>query len=191
VTGWLLAAAPAHGEAQHTIGPAYQLIIIDTKQGNTSQFQGPGISYVATLGGLWGFQGAFTAYFPLTAYQNGTHITVGDYYSSAWGIDAVFAASRRVCFPPALQLDLGFGPHLDGVAMKGKRIGNNNGYADFNSFTMGLGVSAILRWRLGSGPVTLGAFGTGAVDFLDLLHGGDLSVGFGVSGGAVVGVDLQ
>jgi len=188
---WLLAAAPARGEAQHTIGPAYQLMIIDTKQGNTSQFQGPGVSYVATLGGLWGFQGTFTAYFPLAAYQNGTHVTVSDVYTSAWGIDAVFAVLRRVCFPPALQLDLGFGPHLDGVAMKGKRTSSNNGYSDFNSFTMGLGVSAVLRWRLGSGPVTVGAFGTGAVDFLDLLHGGDLSVGFGVSGGAVVGVDLQ
>lgn len=189
--GGLLAAAPARGEAQHTLGPSYQVMIIDTKQGNTSTLQGPALSYVATLGGVWGFQGTFTAYFPVTAYQNGTHLTVGDFYTSAWGIDAVFAASRRVCFPPALQLDLGFGPHLDGVAMKGKRIGNNNGYADFNSFTMGLGVSAVLRWRVGSGPVSLGAFSTGAVDFLDLLHGGDLSVGYAVSVGALVGVDLQ
>jgi hypothetical protein len=43
---------------------------------------------------------------------------------------------------------------------------------------------------VGSGPVTLGAFGSGAVDFIDLLHGGDLSVGYGLTTGAVVGVDL-
>ena len=38
--------------------------------------------------------------------------------------------------------------------------------------------------------VTVGAFGSGAVDFVDLLHGGDLSVGFGITTGALVGVDL-
>jgi hypothetical protein len=191
VLGWVGTSAPARGEAQHTLGPSWQLMVIDTKQGNTSSVQGPGVSYAATLGGNWGFQGTFTAYFPLTAYQNGKHITVSDVYSSAWGIDAVLAASRRLCFSSSLQLDVALGPHLDGLVMKGQRTSTNNGYTDFNSFTMGVGVSAVLRWRLGSGPLILGAFGSGAVDFLDLLHGGDLSVGYGITAGALVGVTLQ
>ena len=88
-----------------------------------------------------------------------------------------------------IQLDVGLGPHFDGLVMKGNRY-TNNGYTDFNSFTAGLGMNALLRWRVGSGPVTLAAFGSGAVDFLDLLHGGDLSVGYALTLGALVGVDL-
>jgi hypothetical protein len=185
----LATAAPVRAEAQHTLGPSYQLTIINTKQSNESVLQAPGITYAATLGGAWGFQGTFTAYFPVSAYQNGKYVSVADTYSSAWGIDAVFAAMRRLCFLSNLQLDLGLGPHIDGVVMKGKRLANS-GFSDFNSFTLGIGASAVVRWRLGSGPVTVGAFGNGAVDFVDLLHGGDLSVGYGVTTGALVGVDL-
>jgi hypothetical protein len=185
----LLAGTGALAQAQHTVGPSYQLVVIHTKQDNASVLQAPGISYAATLGGAWGFQGIFTAFFPVSAYQNATHFTVSDVYSSAWGVDAIFAAARRLCFSSGIQLDLGLGPHFDGVVMKGKRIANS-GFSDFNSFTLGVGVSAVLRWRVGSGPVTLGAFGSGAVDFIDLLHGGDLSVGYGLTTGAVVGVDL-
>jgi hypothetical protein len=193
----LTAAAPAFAQAQHTVGPSYQLTIINSKSGNESVLQAPGITYAATLGGVWGFQGTFTAFFPVSAYQNGVHVTISDVYSSAWGIDAVFAISRRLCFAAGVQLDVGFGPHFDGVAMKGKRFNNNtNGYSDFNSFTLGIGVSAVLRWRVGSGPLSIGAFGSGAVDFVDLLHkglngGGDLSSGIGVTTGAVVGFDIQ
>jgi hypothetical protein len=176
-------------EAQHTLGPSYQLTIINTKQNNESVLQAAGVTYAASLGGAWGFQGVFTAYFPISAYQNGKYVSVADTYSSAWGIDAIFAAMRRLCFLSNLQVDLGLGPHIDGLVMKGKRFANS-GFSDFNSFTLGIGASAVVRWRVGSGPVTVGAFGNGAVDFVDLLHGGDLSVGYGVTAGALVGVDL-
>ena len=73
--------------------------------------------------------------------------------------------------------------------MKGLRIGHS-GFSDFDSFTLGVGMNAVLRWRVGSGPVSVAAFGSGSVDFVDLLHGGDLSTGFGVTTGALVGVDL-
>ncbi len=179
----------ALADAQHTIGPSYQLTVINTKQGNQSLVQAPGISYAATLGSEWGFQANFTGYFPVSAYQNQMHVDISTVYSSAWGIDAVFAAMRRFCFLAGIQLDVGLGPHFDGLVMKGNRY-TNNGYTDFNSFTAGLGMNALLRWRVGSGPVTLAAFGSGAVDFLDLLHGGDLSVGYALTLGALVGVDL-
>jgi hypothetical protein len=190
-TGLLLSlvGTSALADGQHTIGPSYQLTIINTKQGNESVLQSPGISYVATVGGAWGFQTDFTVFFPVSAYQNGTHVDIGSTYTSAWGIDVVFAAMRRLCFQAGLQLDIGLGPHFNGVSMKGQRIGHS-GFSDFNSFIMGVGMNAVLRWRVGTGPVSVGAFGSGAVDFLDLLHGGDLSLGFGVTTGAVVGVDL-
>ena len=184
-----LAATQALADAsQQTLGPSYQLTIINSKQGYESVLQAPGITYAATLGSAWGFQTTFTAFFPVSAYSNGIYYSVADTYTSAWGIDAIFAAARRLCFRWGLQLDLGLGPHFNGVVMKGQRTGA--GFSDFNSFTLGVGMNAILRWRVGSGPVSLGAFGSGAVDFIDLLHGGDLSVGFGVTTGAVVGVDL-
>jgi hypothetical protein len=179
----------AAAESQQTIGPSYQLTVINTKQGNESVLQSPGISYAATLGGAWGFQTTFTAFFPVSAYQNGAHFDISSVYSSAWGIDVIFAAERRLCFPAGIQLDVGLGPHFNGVVMKGERIGHS-GFSDFSSFTAGVGLNAVLRWRVGSGPVSVGAFGSGAVDFLDLLHGGDLSVGWGITTGALVGVDL-
>ncbi|MGO9832426.1 MAG: hypothetical protein ACLPJH_20060 [Myxococcaceae bacterium] len=185
-----LGGTRARADAQHTIGPSYQLTVIETKQGNTSLVQAPGISYAATLGSEWGFQANFTGYFPVTAYQNQTEYHVSTYYSSAWGIDAVFAAMRRFCFVAGIQLDVGVGPHFDGLVMKGNRYADNGGIADFNSFTAGVGLNALLRWRVGHGPVSLAAFGSGAVDFLDLLHGGDLSVGYALTVGALVGVDL-
>lgn len=184
-----LASLPALADAEHTIGPSYQLTIINTKQGNESVLQSPGITYAATLGGAWGFQTTFTAFFPVSAYQNQTHVDISGTYGSAWGIDVIFAAARRLCFRSGIQLDLGLGPHFNGVVMKGLRIGHS-GFSDFNSFTLGVGMNAVLRWRVGSGPVSVGAFGSGAVDFLDLLHGGDLSTGFGVTTGALVGVEL-
>jgi hypothetical protein len=194
---WALAAAVlfwaasirAEAESQQTLGPSYQLTIINSKQGNESVLQSPGITYAATLGGAWGFQTTFTIFFPVSAYQNQTHVDISSTYSSAWGIDVIFAAARRLCFQAGIQLDLGLGPHFNGVVMKGERMGHT-GFSDFNSFTLGLGLNAVLRWRVGSGPVSVGAFGSTSVDFLDLLHGGDLSVGFGVTTGAVVGVDL-
>jgi hypothetical protein len=194
---WALAAAilvcaastRVEAESQQTLGPSYQLTIINSKQGNESVLQSPGITYAATLGGAWGFQTTFTIFFPVSAYQNQTHVDISSTYSSAWGIDVIFAAARRLCFQAGIQLDLGLGPHFNGVVMKGERMGHT-GFSDFNSFTLGLGLNAVLRWRVGSGPVSLGAFGSTSVDFLDLLHGGDLSVGFGVTTGAVVGVDL-
>ena len=185
--------------AQHTIGPSYQLMIINTKtcdaagHCNQSLVQGPGISYVATLGATWGFQAQFTGYFPVSAYQTvggvQTPVDISSVYSSAWGIDAIFAAMRRFCFVAGLQLDVGLGPHFDALVMKGDRFGNS-GYSDFYSFTLGMGLNTVLRWRVGTGPVSLAAFASGAVDFVDLLHGGNLSVGFGVTTGALVGVDL-
>jgi hypothetical protein len=178
----------AQAESQQTLGPSYQLTIINSKQGVESVLQSPGISYAATLGSAWGFQTTFTAFFPVSAYSNQAHVDISSTYSSAWGIDVVFAAMRRLCFPAGIQLDVGLGPHFNGVVMKGLRTGP--GFSDFNSFTLGIGMNAVLRWRLGSGPVSVGAFGSGAVDFIDLLHGGDLSVGFGLSTGALVGVDL-
>jgi hypothetical protein len=193
----LLASGPALAQAQHTIGPSYQLTVIHAKSGNDSVLQAPGITYAATLGGAWGFQGTFTAYFPVSAYQNDAHVSISDVYSSAWGVDAVFAIVRRICFVSGLQLDIGIGPHFDGVAMKGKRFSNNtNGFSDFSSFTLGVGATAVLRWRVGSGPLSIGAFGSGAVDFVDLLHkglqgGGDLSIGYGVTTGALVGFDIE
>ncbi|MGO8970115.1 MAG: hypothetical protein ACLQDQ_11160 [Myxococcaceae bacterium] len=180
----------ARADAQHTIGPSYQLTVINTKQGNQSLVQAPGISYAATLGSEWGFQANFTGYFPVSAYQNGMHFDIPTIYSSAWGIDAVFAAMRRFCFLAGIQLDVGLGPHFDGLVMKGNRYANNGGYSDFNSFTAGVGLNALLRWRVGHGPVSLAAFGSGAVDFLDLLHGSDLNVGYALTAGALVGVDL-
>jgi len=180
----------ALADAQHTVGPVYQLTVIETKQGNTSLVQAPGVSYAATLGSEWGFQANFTGYFPVAAYQNSVHVDVSSVYSSAWGIDAVFAAMRRFCFQAGLQLDLGVGPHFDGLVMKGNRTINGSGYSDFNSFTAGLGMNALLRWRVGHGPVSLAAFGSGAIDFLDLLHGGDLSIGYALTAGALVGIDL-
>jgi hypothetical protein len=183
------AGARARAESQQTLGPSYQLTIINTKQGNESVLQSPGITYAATLGGAWGFQTTFTVFFPVSAYQNQTHVDISSTYSSAWGIDVIFAAERRLCFRSGIQLDLGLGPHFNGVVMKGERVGHS-GFSDFNSFTLGVGMNAVLRWRVGSGPVSVGAFGSGSVDFVDLLHGGDLSVGFGVTTGAVVGVDL-
>ncbi len=185
--------------AQHTVGPSFQLTIINTKtcdsagRCNQSLVEAPGVTYVATLGSTWGFQAQFTGYFPVSATQTvsgvQTHVDISSIYSSAWGIDAIFAAMRRFCFVAGLQLDVGLGPHFDGLVMKGNRFANT-GYSDFNSFTLGLGMNAVLRWRVGTGPVSLAAFGSGAVDFLDLLHGGNLSVGFGVTTGALVGVDL-
>ena len=183
----------ALAESQQTLGPSYQLTIINTKQGNQSVLQSPGITYAATLGAAWGFQTTFTIFFPVSAYQNtnqtSTHVDISSTYSSAWGIDVVFAAMRRLCFRAGIQLDLGLGPHFNGVVMKGQRFGHS-GFSDFNSFTLGVGINAVLRWRVGSGPVSVGAFGSGAVDFIDLLHGGDLSVGYGLTTGALVGVDL-
>jgi hypothetical protein len=184
-----LVSTRALADAQHTLGPSYQLTIINSKQGNESILQSPGITYAATLGGAWGFQTDFTVFFPVSAYQNQTHVDISNTYSSAWGIDVIFAAMRRLCFRAGIQLDLGLGPHFNGVVMKGLRVGHS-GFSDFNSFTLGVGMNAVLRWRVGSGPISVGAFGSGAVDFLDLLHGGDLSVGFGVTTGALVGVDL-
>jgi hypothetical protein len=183
------ASTRAAADSQQTLGPSYQLTIINSKQGNQSVLQSPGITYAATLGGAWGFQTTFTVFFPVSAYQNQTHVDISNTYSSAWGIDVIFAAARRLCFRAGIQLDLGLGPHFNGVVMKGERTGQN-GFSDFNSFTLGVGFNAVLRWRVGSGPVSLGAFGSTSVDFLDLLHGGDLSVGFGLTTGAVVGVDL-
>ena len=179
----------ALADSQQTLGPSYQLTVINSKQGNESVLQSPGITYAATLGSAWGFQTNFTIFFPVSAYQNGMHVDISSTYSSAWGIDVVFAAARRLCFRAGIQLDVGLGPHFNGVVMKGERIGHS-GFSDFNSFTLGLGMNAVLRWRVGSGPVSVGAFGSGAVDFIDLLHGGDLSVGFGLTTGALVGVDL-
>jgi hypothetical protein len=179
----------AMAESQQTLGPSYQLTILNTKQGNESVLQSPGITYAATLGGAWGFQTTFTIFFPVSAYQNNMHFDISSTYNSAWGVDVVFAAERRLCFRSGIQLDLGVGPHFNGVVMKGQRIGNS-GFSDFNSFTLGVGMNAVLRWRVGSGPVSVGAFGSGAVDFVDLLHGGDLTVGFAVTTGALVGVDL-
>jgi hypothetical protein len=183
------AGTRALAESQQTIGPSYQLTVLNTKQGNESVLQSPGITYAATLGGPWGFQTTFTIFFPVSAYQNGMHVDISSTYNSAWGVDVVFAAERRLCIRPGLQLDLGVGPHFNGVVMKGQRIGNS-GFSDFNSFTLGVGMNAVLRWRVGTGPVSVGAFGSGAVDFVDLLHGGDLTVGFALTTGAVVGVDL-
>jgi hypothetical protein len=184
-----LAGTSALADGEHTVGPSYQLTIINTKQGNESVLQSPGITYAASTGGAWGFQTTFTAFFPVSAYQNQMHFDVSSTYGSAWGIDVIFAAARRLCFRSGIQLDLGLGPHFNGVVMKGLRIGHS-GFADFNSFTLGLGMNAVLRWRVGTGPVSVGAFGSGAVDFVDLLHGGDLSSGFGVTTGALVGVEL-
>ena len=185
-----LAGSPAGAEEQqHTIGPSYQLTVINTKQGNASVLQSPGVTYALTVGEAWGFQSTVTAFFPVSAYQNQTHVDVSSTYGSAWGIDILLAAMRRLCFRSGVQLDLGLGPHFNGVVMKGLRIGHS-GFSDFNSFTLGIGVNAVLRWRLGSGPVSLGAFGSGSVDFIDLLHGGDLSTGFGLTTGALVGVEL-
>ena len=184
-----LVGTRAQAESQQTLGPSYQLTVINSKQGNESVLQSPGISYAATLGGEWGFQTTFTAFFPVSAYQNGTHVDIASTYSSAWGIDVLFAAARRLCFRAGIQLDLGLGPHFNGVVMKGERVGHS-GFSDFNSFTLGVGLNAVLRWRVGSGPLSVGAFGSGSVDFVDLLHGGDLSVGWGLTTGALVGVDL-
>lgn len=179
----------ALAESQQTLGPSYQLTVIKSRQGVESVLQSPGITYAATVGGVWGFQTTFTAFFPVSAYSNGSHVDISSTYSSAWGIDVVFAAVRRLCFRAGIQLDLGLGPHFNGLVMKGERFGHS-GFSDFNSFTLGIGVNAVLRWRVGSGPLSVGAFGSGAVDFIDLLHGGDLSVGFGMATGALVGVDL-
>jgi hypothetical protein len=185
----LLLCLSSRAEAQQTIGPSYQLTVINTKQGNESVLQSPGITYAGTMGDAWAFQPTFTLFFPVSAYQNQMHFDVSSTYGSAWGVDVVFAAARRICFRSGIQLDVGVGPHFNGVVMKGLRIGHS-GFSDFNSFTLGVGLNAVLRWRVGSGPFSVGAFGSGAVDFVDLLHGGDLSTGFGVTTGALVGVEL-
>jgi hypothetical protein len=168
-------AARAVADQQHGIGLDYQLTHVTSKEGSSYLLQSPGISYLVLAGHPWAFQGQLTALFPVAASEDGVGINPGAFYVSRVGLDAHAGVARRFKLGERFEGDLGLGAHLNGILLTGRQ-----GYRHFSSFTLGLGATAGLRyapWGTAGAHGVFGAFASGGLDFIDLIHGGDLRLG--------------
>jgi len=182
--GAVLASGRAAAEQQHGLAIDYQFTHLTSKEGSNYHFQSVGLSYLVLVGAPWAFQGQLTAMLPVTASQDGNYVDLNTYYSFRFGFDLEAGAARRFHLADRLDASVGVGAHLNGILLPGA-----TGYQNFTSLTAGLALTADLRyapWGTEGFHTVFGAFATGAIDFIDLIHGEDLRSGDMVTGGLFV-----
>ena len=138
----------------------------------------------------WGQRGLFihaTGLLPLQGHEDGRAANIHEFYSTHYGGDLLTGYQWRWQVSSSLQAEAGGGPHATFLVMKGV-----SGYRDFSASPLGLGAAALLRWRTGHTlsrwPMTVGLYGSAAVDLWDPIHGQDLRHGFTFSAGMTVGL---
>lgn len=174
----------ADADQQHGLGIDYQFTHLTSKEGSNYHFQSPGLSYIVIVGEPWAFQGQLTALIPVKASQDGRDVIPSEFYSFRFGFDLEAGGARRFRLMDRLEADVGVGAHLNGILLPG-----STGYQNFTSLTMGLALTADLRWAPWGTEgfhTVVGAFATGAIDFIDLIHGEDLRSGDMVTAGLLV-----
>jgi hypothetical protein len=182
--GAVLASGRASAEQQHGLAVDYQFTHLTSKEGSSYHFQSLGLSYLALVGAPWAFQGQLTAMLPVKGSQDGTYVDLGQYYSFRFGFDLEAGGARRFQLSDRMEASVGFGAHMNGLILPGA-----SGYQNFTSLTLGLALTADLRyapWGTEGFHTVFGAFATGAIDFLDLIHGEDLRAGDMVTAGILV-----
>jgi hypothetical protein len=180
----VFAAGQAAADQQHGLALDYQFTHLTSKEGSSYHFQSPGLSYLVLVGAPWAFQGQLTAMIPVKASQDGSSVEPSAYYSFRFGLDIEAGAARRFKLRDRLEASVGMGAHLNGIILPGAA-----GYQNFTSLTLGLALTADLRyapWGTEGFHTVFGAFATGAIDFIDLIHGEDLRSGDMVTAGLLV-----
>ncbi len=154
--------------------------------GHHYTFHSLGLGYLAS----WGRRGFFvhaTALLPLQGREDGRIANIHEFYGMHYGGDLLTGYHGRWRMSPSLEAEAGGGPHAAFLVMKGI-----TGYRDFSASPFGLGASGQLRWRTGHTlsrwPLSVGLFGSAAVDFWDPIHGNDLRHGFTFRAGVSVGL---
>jgi hypothetical protein len=180
----LFAPGQASADQQHGLAIDYQFAHLTSKEGSSYHFQSPGLSYLVLVGSPWAFQGQLTALLPVKASQDGKDVDPSTYYSFRFGLDLEAGIARRFKLRDRLEASVGAGAHLNGLILPGA-----SGYQNFTSLTLGLALTADLRyapWGTEGFHTVFGAFATGALDFIDLIHGEDLRAGDFVTAGLFV-----
>jgi len=141
-------------------------------------------------GSSWGSRGPFvhlTGLFPQQGREDGRVYALSPYYRLRYGGDLLTGFQWRWRAWDSVETETGAGVHALFLALKGIP-----GYRDFSASPLGLGGDAVLRWRtghaLGSWPLTVGLYGSAALDLYDPIHGDDLRHGFTFRTGVQIGL---
>jgi hypothetical protein len=150
-------------------------------------FHSLSLGYLAS----WGRRGLFvhaTGLLPLQGREDGHVFAVSSFYSAHYGGDLLTGYQWRWRARRTVEAEAGAGPHATFLVLKGV-----TGYRDFSASPLGLGGEAMLRWRTGHKlsrwPLTVGVYGSAAVDFYDPFHGNDLRHGFTFRAGVSLGLE--
>jgi hypothetical protein len=167
------AADPLEG-SRHALSLGYDAVTFSSKVPSQYTFQ----SWTLGYSGSWGRQGLFTrltATWPWWASQDGKTVTLGDYYASRYGLDALLGWQWRRTWSGA-EAEAGPGLHLNLLKLAG-----GPAYQSFSAAQLGVGGQATLRWptgwRLGGSLVDLGVTAGLALDVWDPHRDNDLRVG--------------
>ena len=124
---------------------------------------------------------------PLQARQDGEAYATANYYRRRSGGDLLIGPEWRWSVRGDLEAEAGPGLHGTFIYLPGK-----SGYRDFSAVPLGVGAGAVLRWptraeRL-SRVVTVGTYASVAYDLYDPMHADDLTHGFTLRLGVIVGL---
>ncbi|HVO18720.1 MAG TPA: hypothetical protein VMU15_05655 [Anaeromyxobacter sp.] len=155
--------------------------------GNQYTFHSLSLGYMNS----WGRNGPFlhtTGLLPLQGREDGRVYALGPYYRLRYGGDVLTGYQWRWRAWESVEAEAGAGLHVLFIVLKGI-----TGYRDFSASPLGLGTDMALRWRtgrsLGTWPVTVGLYGSTALDVYDPIHGNDLRHGFTFQAGAQLGLN--
>jgi hypothetical protein len=182
----LLTASAAFGlEHLHTLSPAYHATIVEAEESGTYTFHSPGISYGTVLGKTFGARIRLTFFFPVHLFQEGAYFHTRDYYSPAFGGEAMLGMSYKLHLIDDQRLVFDLGPSFNALKLDSKI------YQSFMSATFGIGAGVEYSYPLNR-VLTLGMFLSGAVHFLDFIHDTNgLKIGGFITAGITLGLSFE
>jgi hypothetical protein len=168
------------------LGLGWHGMTFRSEAGSRYVFHSLAIGYLGSYGSRGVFLHAL-GLLPIQARQDGHVYRTGNYYRRRSGGDLLVGWQWRWTFRRA-EAEAGPGLHATLLWLPGKP-----GYRDFSAFPVGVGGSAVVRWRAGarafSRRVILGAFGSAALDLYDPLRANDLERGLTFQAGLTAGVE--
>lgn len=175
-----------HTGWRHAIGLGPHSTTFFSKEGSQYTFHSGSLGYLGSVGRRGAFAHAFLL-MPLQARQDGNVYATVNYYRTRSGGDLLLGPQLRWTVRGTIEAEAGPGLHGTFIYLPAKQ-----GFRDFTALPVGLGAGAVLRWgtrkeRL-SRVVTVGTYASVAYDFYDPMHADDLTHGFTVRVGALVGL---
>ena len=186
----LTVLAPARAETLHGLGFTYDFASITSKVPSSYSFHAPAFTWTMSGAEPSGWAAQVSLLIPAQARQDGAIYAATRFYKRFWGLDALVGRAWRFPLTERLELEGGGGAHLNTLALTAI-----DGYRDWTSLTAGLGGSGLVRYRTTGAffarPLSVSAFSSLSVDFLDLLRGGDLRWGVHFAAGVQLAVALD